>query len=66
MWFNNTQFVDVREENIGVISTKGIDLSSSYHFDVGQFGKVGVSLSGTRVLNFFTRPVALPEFPGLV
>ena len=63
LWFNNTQFVDVREENIGVISTKGIDLSSSYHFDVGQFGKVSVNLAGTRVLNFFTRPVALPEFP---
>jgi outer membrane receptor protein involved in Fe transport len=63
LWFNNTEFVDTKEQNIGVISTKGIDLSSSYHFDVGQFGKVGVNLSGSRVLNFFTRPVDLPAFP---
>jgi iron complex outermembrane receptor protein len=64
LWFNNTNFVNAQEENIGVISTKGIDLASSYHFDVGAFGKIGVSLSGTRVLNFFTRPVDLPAFPG--
>jgi outer membrane receptor protein involved in Fe transport len=64
LWFNNTEFVDTKEQNIGVISTKGVDLTTSYHFDVGQFGKIGVNLSGTRVLNFFTRPVALPQFPG--
>jgi outer membrane receptor protein involved in Fe transport len=63
LWFNQTDFVDAQEENIGVISTKGIDLSSSYHFDVGQWGKLGLNLAGTRVLNFYTRPVDLPQFP---
>jgi outer membrane receptor protein involved in Fe transport len=63
LWFNNLDFVNAQEENIGVISTKGIDLTSSYHFDIGQFGKIGLNLAGTRVLNFFTRPVDLPQFP---
>jgi iron complex outermembrane recepter protein len=64
LWFNNTNFVNAQEENIGVISTKGIDLSSSYHMDIGAGGKLAFSLAGSRVLNFFTRPVDLPAFPG--
>jgi outer membrane receptor protein involved in Fe transport len=57
LWFNNADFVNAQEENIGAISTKGIDLTSSYHWDAGAFGKFGFNLSGTRVLNYFTRPV---------
>ncbi len=56
LWFNNTQFVDNKEQNIGKISTKGIDLASSYMFDIGPAGKMGLNLTGTRVLNFFTQP----------
>ncbi|MEO7208229.1 MAG: TonB-dependent receptor [Steroidobacteraceae bacterium] len=57
LWFNTTQFVTATEQNIGTISTKGIDLASHYSFDTG-YGKVGVQLLGTRVLNFYTAPVA--------
>ncbi|MDP9007575.1 MAG: TonB-dependent receptor [Pseudomonadota bacterium] len=56
LWFNNADFVTATEQNIGTISTKGIDLASNYSFDTG-FGKVGVALLGTRVLNFFTQPL---------
>jgi outer membrane receptor protein involved in Fe transport len=57
LWFNATQFVNTQEQNIGKISTKGIDLASSYTLDVGAFGKVGLGLAGTRTLNYFTQPV---------
>jgi iron complex outermembrane receptor protein len=57
LWFNNTNYVTATEQNIGTISTKGIDLTSRYSFDTG-FGKVGIQLNGTRVLNFYTAPIA--------
>jgi outer membrane receptor protein involved in Fe transport len=57
LWFNNSDFVTATEQNIGTISTKGIDLASHYSFDTG-YGKVGIQLLGTRVLNFFTAPIA--------
>jgi outer membrane receptor protein involved in Fe transport len=57
LWFNNNDFVTATEQNIGTISTKGIDLASHYSFDTG-YGKVGLQFLGTRVLNFFTAPIA--------
>jgi iron complex outermembrane recepter protein len=57
LWFNTGNFVQATEQNIGTISTKGIDLASHYSFDTG-YGKVGIQLLGTRVLNFYTAPIA--------
>jgi outer membrane receptor protein involved in Fe transport len=57
LWFNNSNYVDATEVNIGKITTKGIDLATNYMLDVGAFGKVGVSLAGTRTLHFLTQPV---------
>ena len=57
LWFNNADYVTAIEQNIGTISTKGIDLASHYSFDTG-YGKVGIQFMGTRVLNFFTAPIA--------
>jgi len=57
LWFNLSDYVNAQEVNIGAISTKGIDLAAAYTFDAGPFGKVSTSLSGTRVLNFYTEPV---------
>jgi iron complex outermembrane receptor protein len=56
LWFNNNDFVTATEQNIGTISTKGIDLAANYSFDTG-FGKMGVQLLGTRLLNFYTQPL---------
>jgi len=58
LWLQQTNYVDANEVNIGAISTKGIDLSSSYRIDLGNIGKFGATLTGTRVLNFFTQPIA--------
>ena len=58
LWFNNNDFVTATEQNIGTISTKGIDVASHYVYDAGVAGKFGFDLLGTRVLNFYTAPVA--------
>lgn len=57
LWFNQTEFVNTNEVNIGTVSTKGIDLASHYTLDIGAAGKVGFTLSGTRVLDFLTQPL---------
>jgi iron complex outermembrane recepter protein len=56
LWFNNNDYVSATEQNIGTISTKGIDLAANYSFDTG-FGKFGIALLGTRLLNFYTQPL---------
>ena len=57
LWFNNTNFVNTNEVNIGTVSTKGIDLAAHYTLDIGAGGKLGFSMSGTRVLDFLTQPL---------
>jgi len=57
LWFNTTNYVTATEQNIGTISTKGIDLAMHYSIDTGV-GKFGAQFLGTRVLNFFTAPIA--------
>jgi iron complex outermembrane receptor protein len=57
LWFNNTNFVNTQEVNIGHVSTQGLDLASHYSLDIGPAGKLGFALSGTRVLNFLTQPL---------
>jgi iron complex outermembrane receptor protein len=57
LWFNNTDFVNTQEVNIGHVSTQGLDLASHYLIDIGPGGKLGLNLSGTRVLDFKTQPL---------
>jgi outer membrane receptor protein involved in Fe transport len=57
LWFNNTNYINTDEVNIGQISTRGIDLASHYRIDMGDMGKIGLSLSGSRTLDFMTQPV---------
>ena len=57
LWFNTTNFVNANEQNIGSISTKGIDVASHYRLDVGSMGRISLGLAGTRVQNFLTQPV---------
>jgi iron complex outermembrane receptor protein len=57
LWFNNTNFVNTNEVNIGHVSTQGLDLASHYSLEIGPAGKLGFNLAGTRVLNFLTQPL---------
>lgn len=58
LWFNSSDYVDTNEVNIGTVSTKGLDLSSTYHFDAGPaIGKFSINLAGSRPLTFATQPL---------
>ena len=43
-------------ENIGELSTSGIDFDASYSFDIGGAGKLGFDFVGTYVESFETTP----------
>jgi iron complex outermembrane receptor protein len=58
LWFNNNNYIADAEQNIGTISTKGIDIASHYTYDAGEFGKFGFNLTGTRLLNLYIQPIA--------
>ncbi len=57
LWFNTGNYVTATEQNIGSISTKGVDLAARYTYDTGAWGKVSFNLTGTRLLNFFVQPL---------
>jgi outer membrane receptor protein involved in Fe transport len=57
LWFNTTNFVTATNLNIGKVSTRGLDLSSHYHVDVGTLGKLSFNLTGTYTKDFTTQPL---------
>lgn len=57
LWFNVNDYINTNEVNIGTVSTKGVDLTASYRYDLGAYGKLGFNLTGTRVQNFLTQPL---------
>lgn len=60
LWIQPTAYVNANEQNIGNVSTKGIDLKADYRIDIGVAGKLAFDLVGTKVINFLTEPL-----PGL-
>ncbi len=57
LWFNNNDYINTNEINSGSLVTKGYDLSARYTLNMGSVGKLGMSLSGTRVTDFSTQPL---------
>lgn len=57
LWFNNNDFVDTDEVNIGTITTKGWDLAARYNMNAGTMGKLNFTLSGTYVTDWSTQPL---------
>ena len=57
LWFNNTDFVNADEVNIGTVSTKGVDVESHYLYDIGAMGKLTFNLAGTYTNCFDTQPL---------
>jgi len=57
LWFNNNEFVVTTEQNIGTVSTAGIDLRGNYRMDVGAWGKLAFDLTGTHAQSFVTQPL---------
>jgi iron complex outermembrane recepter protein len=57
LWFNNDNYVDTYERNIGQVSTKGVDLSGRYMLELGSMGKMNIALTGTKIMNWKTQPI---------
>ena len=57
LWFNNNDFLDATEQNIGTVRTKGIDFAAHYSFTMGSFGKLGLGLSGNKTSKWDTQPL---------
>ena len=57
LWFNNTNFIDTNEINSGTLTTKGYDLNGHYTLGMGSMGKLGFTLSGTKVTDWSTQPL---------
>ena len=47
LWRTSNGFVTDLTQNIGGLSTRGIDIGASYSMDVGTFGNVGFNFNGT-------------------
>ena len=58
LWLNSaTGFVDTRTRNVGINSTKGLDLAAHYRQDIGKAGRLSFGLVGTYTKDFLLQPV---------
>jgi len=57
LWFNTANYVNAQNVNIGKLDTRGMDITSRYHTDLGQFGRLSVGLVGTYTHDFTTQPL---------
>jgi iron complex outermembrane recepter protein len=56
LFISNNGFVDTTTRNVGINSTKGVDLTAHYRLDVGQAGRLGFGLAGTYTKAFTLQP----------
>jgi iron complex outermembrane receptor protein len=56
LFISNNGFVDTTTRNVGINSTKGVDLTAHYRLDVGQAGRLGFGLAGTYTKEFTLQP----------
>jgi outer membrane receptor protein involved in Fe transport len=57
LWFNTSNFVTATNVNIGKLSTRGMDVSSHYHMDLAQLGRLSLNLSGTYTKDYYAQPL---------
>ena len=57
LWFNNADYLDATEQNIGTVRTSGMDLAAHYSLGLGSMGKLGLNLSGTHISKWETQPL---------
>jgi len=53
-------YVEATNQNLGSLSTKGVDFSANYNWNLAQYGGLGLSFLGTYVNELNTEPI-----PGL-
>ncbi|HEX8641382.1 MAG TPA: TonB-dependent receptor, partial [Allosphingosinicella sp.] len=47
LWLSQEGYIIDLQENIGGVSTRGIDIGASYSMDIGSFGNLGFNFQGT-------------------
>jgi len=57
LWTATTDFVEANYQNIGSLSTKGLDVASNYRWDFGRGGKLSFNLNGTYTKDYITQPL---------
>jgi iron complex outermembrane recepter protein len=58
LWLTNDGFVTDTLENVGQLEEKGIDVQLNYAYDMGRFGSLNASFTGTHISNYITTPIA--------
>ncbi len=57
LWLSSAGFVSTPSANVGVISTKDVDVKSHYSFNMNAMGKLAFDLEGSYVINNITTPI---------
>jgi outer membrane receptor protein involved in Fe transport len=57
LWFTNADYVEARDQNIGINKTAGIDVKAAYRWDMGSWGRMSANLVGVRTQDFVTQPL---------
>jgi iron complex outermembrane receptor protein len=57
LWLATTNYVSQTAQNIGTITTKGVDFSAHYRIDAGPVGKFTFNLSDTYTKDFLLQPI---------
>ena len=58
LWLSTNGYVLDTRQNVGIIEEKGLDVQLNYSLDVGRFGNLSASFTGTHIQNFITTPIA--------
>jgi iron complex outermembrane recepter protein len=57
LWLSSAGFVATPSANVGVISTRDVDLKTHYSLDMSGMGKLGFNLEGSYVIDNITTPI---------
>ena len=57
LWLSSAGFVSTPSANVGLVSTKDVDVKTHYTFDMSAMGKLALDLEGTYVINNITTPI---------
>jgi iron complex outermembrane receptor protein len=58
LWLTNSGYVTDTNQNLGELSTKGIDIKASYRVSLPAAGSLLFAMEGTALQNLITTPVA--------
>jgi iron complex outermembrane receptor protein len=57
LWLSSSGFVATPSANVGVVSTRDVDLKTHYNLDLNAMGKLGFDVQGTYVIDNITTPI---------